>query len=297
MLDLIFRSLAANRFVQKALFRLLNEENQRLLGDQSKLIATNERLLGDREKILATNALVLSESIEQQPYMREKGWYVSVKENEPVDLLGRPLPWYTYPSIKYLENHLKNDHVVLEFGSGNSSLWYAERVKKIVSLETDYEWFTKISLKKTAQKMSALEMIHCPCSADNVDSSHPLIEEYLERYPDSSLDHDADALGLVTRPYLGYATFCDALQIKPDIIVVDAYARGFCSFLAMRLIQEGGFIILDNSERSEYEFILNMFTENGYERIDFYGTGPQNHYEWCTSVFRKCVNSQGATYF
>jgi len=36
MLDLIFRSLAANRFVQKALFRLLNEENQRLLGDQSK---------------------------------------------------------------------------------------------------------------------------------------------------------------------------------------------------------------------------------------------------------------------
>ncbi|MGI8806345.1 MAG: class I SAM-dependent methyltransferase [Acidimicrobiales bacterium] len=70
----------------------------------------------------------------------EQGWYRSFKTERPVDKNGRPLPWYTYPCRAFLESRLTPSMRVFEYGSGMSTLWYAERVAEVVSVEHDPEW-------------------------------------------------------------------------------------------------------------------------------------------------------------
>jgi len=55
-----------------------------------------------------------------------------------------PLPWYTPPSIPFLESHLNSDHVVLDVGSGNSTLWYAKQTKFVHAIETEVNWYEEI---------------------------------------------------------------------------------------------------------------------------------------------------------
>ena len=54
-----------------------------------------------------------------------------------VDKKGDPIPWYTYPAIDFLLLRDYRDKNILEFGSGQSTLWWAARAKFVLSLEED----------------------------------------------------------------------------------------------------------------------------------------------------------------
>src|SRR5215470_6163569 len=60
-------------------------------------------------------------------------------------VLGRRpnLPWLTYPAIRFLANRLQGRRL-FEFGSGSSTLWYADRASEVYSIENDGEWFADI---------------------------------------------------------------------------------------------------------------------------------------------------------
>ncbi|WP_248896436.1 class I SAM-dependent methyltransferase [Haloplanus halobius] len=60
----------------------------------------------------------------------------------PVDQDGEPIPWYTYPTIDFIEPRTRTEFRVFEFGSGHSSLWYSDRVKEVVAVEDSKEWAT-----------------------------------------------------------------------------------------------------------------------------------------------------------
>ncbi len=57
---------------------------------------------------------------------------------------GEQIPWFTYPSIEYLDQLDLSEKVMLEWGAGNSSIYFSKRVKEIVSIESDREWYEKI---------------------------------------------------------------------------------------------------------------------------------------------------------
>lgn len=67
-----------------------------------------------------------------------------MKHGSSVNQLGHPIPWYTYPLIEYLSNLDFSDKKIFEYGSGNSSIWWAGRCKTLTSVETDNAWFEKI---------------------------------------------------------------------------------------------------------------------------------------------------------
>jgi hypothetical protein len=75
---------------------------------------------------------------------------------KPVDKDGQPIPWYTYPAIEYLEQFDLSGLEVFEWGCGNSSLFYANRVKKVTSVEHDTEWFNQMSPGRKANQELAL---------------------------------------------------------------------------------------------------------------------------------------------
>jgi hypothetical protein len=57
---------------------------------------------------------------------------------------GDHLPWLTYPAIEYLSGLDLSQCRVFEFGAGSSTLFWAARCKKVVSVELDADWFKKI---------------------------------------------------------------------------------------------------------------------------------------------------------
>lgn len=75
------------------------------------------------------------------------GQYRTIKLWDCIDSNGNPIPWYSYPAIEYIKQLDFSDKSVFEYGSGNSTRFWAERCKKLVSVEDNREWFDKIKTK------------------------------------------------------------------------------------------------------------------------------------------------------
>lgn len=179
----------------------------------------------------------------------QSGHFRSALKSRAVDKSGKALPWYTYPAIDFLQQKQLANRSVLEFGSGQSTLWWAGRSKSVVSFESDPDWYegllgqvpTNVRLRFTDVKASDV--------AQELDGS------------------------------------------KFDVIVVDGLDRLICAKLSIGFLNEGGAVILDNSEGywgrdGEYP-IIEFFKANDFSRVDFYGYAPGVILPSCTSLFFK----------
>jgi hypothetical protein len=110
-----------------------------LVNKIKKLIKINKYI-----QTYGTNKLLKIINLLEEKY----GHLNSVKERKPVDANKQPIPWYTYPAIEYLSQLYLKDKEVFEFGSGNSSLFWARKAKKVYSVENDFEWYKMVCRSK-----------------------------------------------------------------------------------------------------------------------------------------------------
>jgi 16S rRNA G966 N2-methylase RsmD len=61
---------------------------------------------------------------------------------------NEPIPWFTYPSIQYLDQLDLSEKTIFEWGSGNSSLYFSRLCKNIISVENNFEWFNHVNNNK-----------------------------------------------------------------------------------------------------------------------------------------------------
>jgi hypothetical protein len=61
-------------------------------------------------------------------------------KRKSVDAFNEPIPWFTYPSIEYLNQLDLSSKSFLEWGIGNSTLYFAKRCKEIISIEHNSDW-------------------------------------------------------------------------------------------------------------------------------------------------------------
>ena len=80
---------------------------------------------------------------------KEYGQFNTIKTGTCFDKNYEPIPWYTYPAIEYFKRLDFEDKTIFEYGCGNSSLFWANRVKRIISVESDKEWYHKILKEKS----------------------------------------------------------------------------------------------------------------------------------------------------
>jgi hypothetical protein len=60
---------------------------------------------------------------------------------------GAPLPWLTYPAIDLLANVDVAGRSVLEFGAGQSTLWWLSRGAEVISFDDDAKWIKRVRQK------------------------------------------------------------------------------------------------------------------------------------------------------
>ena len=81
----------------------------------------------------------------RRSFVRTSGLLRSFRERRPVDAAGNPLPWVSYPAIHLLNERLRPDHTVFEFGAGYSTLYFAARCGAVTTVEHDREWFDEVA--------------------------------------------------------------------------------------------------------------------------------------------------------
>lgn len=181
------------------------------------------------------------------------GWAASCEARRPITIDGAPLPWYTYSAIHFISSRIKRGMRVFEYGTGNSTLWWASRVAAVTSCEHHPDWYAQMVPKVPA----------------NVT--------YLHR----DLESGAYARAILE----GSDVF--------DVVVIDGRDRVACAAATVQRLAPDGVIIWDNAERSRYRVAYRDLATRGFRRLPFRGHGPINKKEWETSIFYRSSNCLG----
>ena len=204
--------------------------------------------------LLNTSKLKALLSFGVKGYLAEIGWFRAFETKSAIDENGSPIPWVTYSFIDFIKERLSSSHTVFEFGSGNSTLFYAKYSGKVVSVEHDKDWYQKIVSSKPSNSEMILETL--------------------------------EPNGEYCRKPLG-------LGQKFDIIIVDGRDRVNCCKQSIEALSESGVVVLDDSERSEYAEAITFLTNNGFKHLPFSGISPGLFYKKSTSVFYRNNNCLG----
>lgn len=186
--------------------------------------------------------------------MADIGWIESYDRQSSVDAHGEPLPWVTYSFIDFIKDRISDQHLIFEYGSGSSTLFYAKRAKSVVSVEHDQAWLDKIS----AQKPFNSEMIFSAMEPNGAYSKMPL-----------------------------------STGKQFDIIIVDGRDRVNCCINALPALSKQGVLVLDDSERDFYRPAIDFLTKAGFRELSFSGISPGLFYYKTTSVFYRADNCLG----
>lgn len=184
-------------------------------------------------------------------YLHSIGWFKAFDSQQAVDAQNNPIPWVTYSFIDFIKPRLHKSLTIFEYGSGNSTLFYAKNVLKVVSVEHDAEWYEKI----VKEKAPNAEMIFCKLDTDGA-----------------------------------YSQKAVSLNQKFDMIIVDGRDRVNCCKHAVNALSETGVIVLDDSERISYDAARQLLKKEGFKELSFSGISPGLFYEKATSVFYKSQN-------
>lgn len=103
------------------------------------------------------------------------GQYNSIDKWACIDLEGKPIPWYTYPAIEFLNQIDLKNKSIFEFGSGNSTRFWKSRCSRLVSVEHDKKWFDKVKNDLPSQVDYNLIEIDYHQSINNFDEKFDVI--------------------------------------------------------------------------------------------------------------------------
>jgi len=128
-------------------------------------------------------------------------------------------PWLTPRAVELLEVCIGPNDIGLEWGSGRSTLWFAQRVARLTSIEHNPAWYEWVK--------SRLQERGC----QHVD------------YQLAPLD---GASGAGVPPYVEAGAGGEA---SVDFALVDGQLRDLCTEVAMSRLRPGGLLVIDNAEQ------------------------------------------------
>ena len=199
---------------------------------------------------------------------RLKHWMVSLtKVYDSLALSTLDVPWWTYRAIDVVQAWLAGRPRpirVFEYGTGASTLWLADKVDEIYTVE-HHRGFAEM-MEPVLAKKPTVTLLRVPAvrsDAPRITSSKPGHE---------GLD------------FYDYVHAIDGIEGDFDLIVVDGRAREACLTAAIPRLAPGGVIVYDNSLRGRY---AKAIAASGLSERRLRGLTPTLPYPDQTSLLTK----------
>jgi len=223
-------------------------------------------------------------------FLQPSGWSRSLVEQRPVRADGTPVPWFTFAAIEFLERIVRRTDRVFEYGAGNSTLWWQSRVSSVASVEHDLAW-TQALQPRLGENVV---LRHVPQYQLCEVAQMPVVEHFQTRMRRTDWpSYDAAKIvrrGLDDEGFTGYAAAISESPTPYDIVIIDGMARRLCAEFAVRHVDKDGIIILDNSNRRDYDAAFDILQEAGFRQIPFWGLVPGADFMTCTSIFTRTLS-------
>lgn len=189
--------------------------------------------------------------LRRKSYLRQVGWLNSIKLGYPCDNDGSPLPWMNYAIIAVCKDRIAREHTIFEYGSGYSTLFFAQRAKSIVAVEYDRHWFEHLSGK-------------IPANARLIFQKNDIDGDYCRTILSTSDSY--------------------------DIVIVDGRDRVNCVKQGLKKLSAQGVMLLDDSHREEYIEGINYAKGQGFKILSFTGLKPLWHKGGTTTLIYRAEN-------
>lgn len=158
-------------------------------------------------------------------------------------------PWLAPAAINILDAILNKNMTVLEYGSGNSTVFISERSGKVVSIEHHPGWFERV--RDELKNKDITNVDYHQIEPDQNQETKKEIEVRFKKPFDQE-----------NQNYHSYYSFAESLDDEMfDLILIDGRARVECATRVSNKIKSGGILILDNSERERYKSIHQMYSK------------------------------------
>jgi predicted O-methyltransferase YrrM len=129
-------------------------------------------------------------------------------------------PWLTPEANRFLESYLRSTDVGLEYGSGRSTLWFANHTRHLTSIEGDNVWFASVGRQIRDAQITNVDYRFLPTDFSE-DGAHSPYVEVLHTLENGGLDY----------------------------ALIDGAHRDFCVAGVLPKLRAGGLLIIDNVNR------------------------------------------------
>jgi hypothetical protein len=159
------------------------------------------------------------------------GQFRTIRRWDCVDGANAKIPWYTYPAIEYLDSIDFSGKIVFEYGSGNSSAYWARKARMVRSAEHNKEWYLKI--KNEIAENQKIEL--CENEKDYLDAINKIPGKvdviiidgvYREKCAKLVQDHLSDGGIVILDNADWYKETAKYLREKLDLLEVDFHGFG-----------------------------------------------------------------------
>ena len=180
------------------------------------------------------------------------------------------LPWLVPEAVDFLRQWLRPTDLMVEFGSGRSTAWFARHCGHVISIEHHPGWHATVS-----QRLK---------DAGITNADYLLIDE-----PEDAT-HDL-RIGMLRNPDRYVRAAEPFLNSRPlDAVLVDGKVRDACAHWGIDHLRPGGLFILDNA---------NVYLPSPSRTPGSVGTEPLTP-EWArwlerTASWRRAWYSSGVT--
>ena len=135
-------------------------------------------------------------------------------------------PWLTKTANSILDTYLLDSDIGLEFGSGRSTIWFAKRVKHLISIEPDKTWHQKVQQEIHANKLNNVDYYFIPQEISKTNSEYLSSKNNITSYLEVAKKLKNNSL---------------------DFVLIDGLHRDHTTLAVIEKIKPGGLLIIDNS--------------------------------------------------
>ena len=174
------------------------------------------------------------------------------------------VPWLVNQAVDFLRTNLSGHGRIFEWGSGGSTLFFAARSVELATVEHDESWFEQMSELIEDRNFAHVDIRFFPPEMQRAEYS----AENPERFASTAEGYR----------FASFEAYVQAIDDYPndyfELVSIDGRARVACMKHAIRHVAPGGWLLLDNSDRTVYladipEALLS------WSRQDF--LGPVNY--------------------